>query len=783
MRIALVSPYSWSYPGGVTRHIDALATHLRASGHDAEILTPFDPPGRLSVRLHRGARPQARMLGGHVVPLGRTVGFHANGAVSNVAVTAGAVWGLRDALRGGGYDVVHVHEPIVPVICWDVLGFCEAPLVGTFHCYSTNRLTNGAGNLAGASRRFNRLRVRIAVSQAAAWTGERFFGGSYRVVPNGVDVPDRLERAAPSPPSAERPLRLVFVGQAVERKGLPVALRAFEALREHVPVTLELIGAESSEITSMLLDSTGITALGKLGDAEKLERLRAADLLLAPSLHGESFGMVLTEAFAAGTPVLASNIPGYADVVRDGVDGLLVPPGDATELARALLDLAYDVPRRAAMSAAAEISARRYAWPAVTEQVLSCYEDAIAMPAPQTRTSRAAVRLGLRSADPNARHRPRRRRLPSLERDMRSPRERAFAAMRRTLIGAAALGGIGAAYFAVQQIGPARILSSLVTSQPSWVLIGLALMCAAMVARGFAWHAILRAALPGSRVKRSDAMQGTFIGVLMSATLPARLGEPSRSLIVARRVGRPLETLPVVLGTVVSQTLLNLVALAILGGVLFSSVDVFNSGHGALLAVAIAPALLVALIVLAPLLLRRGGASSRSARRAVLVGQIHDTLVRVRAGMRVFRNPRLAAVATGAQLGAWALQCASCYMLLLALGLASQTGIAAAAGVLFAVNVTAVLPAAPSNIGVFQAACVAVLSGAYHVASADAIAYGIILQAVEITTAVVMGLPALVREGLSWRDVRLRTLHAAPVRLVVPESRSSGASSSSAINV
>jgi phosphatidylinositol alpha-mannosyltransferase len=122
-------------------------------------------------------------------------------------------------------------------------------------------------------------------------------------------------------------------------------------------------------------------------------------------------------------------------------------------------------------------------------------------------------------------------------------------------------------------------------------------------------------------------------------------------------------------------------------------------------------------------------------------------------------------------------------MLLLALGLASQTGIAAAAGVLFAVNVTAVLPAAPSNIGVFQAACVAVLSGAYHVASADAIAYGIILQAVEITTAVVMGLPALVREGLSWRDVRLRTLHAAPVRLVVPESRSSGASSSSAINV
>jgi phosphatidylinositol alpha-mannosyltransferase len=139
--------------------------------------------------------------------------------------------------------------------------------------------------------------------------------------------------------------------------------------------------------------------------------------------------------------------------------------------------------------------------------------------------------------------------------------------------------------------------------------------------------------------------------------------------------------------------------------------------------------------------------------------------------MRVFREPRLAAIAVGAQLGAWALQCAACYVLLLAFGLGDRVGLAAAAGVLFAVNVTAVLPAAPSNIGVFQAACVAVLAGAYHVGSADAIAYGIILQAVEIASAVVMGLPALVREGLSWRDVRVRTLHTAPVQLVVPESR------------
>jgi phosphatidylinositol alpha-mannosyltransferase len=295
-------------------------------------------------------------------------------------------------------------------------------------------------------------------------------------------------------------------------------------------------------------------------------------------------------------------------------------------------------------------------------------------------------------------------------------------------------------------------------------------MCSAMAARGIAWYAILRAALPGSRVKRADAMQGTFIGVLMSATLPARLGEPSRSLIVARRIGRPIETLPVVLGTIVSQTLLNLVALAILGAVMFSSADILNGHHSALIAVALAPAALVAAILVLPLLIARADGPSASQRRAALLARVQATALRVRAGMRVFREPRLAAIAAGAQLGAWALQCASCYALLLALGLTDRTGVAAAAGVLFAVNVTALLPAAPSNIGVFQAACVAVLSGGFHVSAADAIAYGIILQAVEITTALVMGLPALLREGMSWRDVRLRAMHTAPVRLVVPES-------------
>ena len=289
-------------------------------------------------------------------------------------------------------------------------------------------------------------------------------------------------------------------------------------------------------------------------------------------------------------------------------------------------------------------------------------------------------------------------------------------------------------------------------------------MCASMVARGLAWHAILRAAPHVRHVSRFDAMQATFIGVLMSATLPARLGEPSRALIVARRLGRARETLPIVLGTMVSQTLLNLLALAILGGVMFSSVDLLNGHHRALVAVTLAPVAALVIVLVAPSLIPRA-AVSRSARLGRLALRARDAMLRVREGLLVFRVPRLAAAATVSQLLAWGLQWMSCYFLLMALGLDQQAGVAGAAAVLFTVNVTAVIPATPSNVGVFQAACVAVLGGAFHVATPAALAYGIILQAVEISTAVIMGGPALVKEGLSWREVRLRTMHAAPVQL------------------
>jgi len=827
----LISPYSWTYPGGVTRHIEALSTELSALGHEPRILAPYDPDDAFARHLHRGARPQKVPPPEGFVSLGRTFGLPANGAVSNITGLPGAVLRLRRELTEGGYDVAHLHEPVVPMVCWEALFHSGgAPLVGTFHTYSENPVTNGIAAVPlGGRRRMNRLKVRIAVSEAAAWTARRFYGGRYRIVPNGVhlvapgaedggggDGPAQMvvpggeaARARTHArgssfyedrPDTAEPLRVLFIGQAVERKGLPVLLSAFEALREHVPATLTLVGASEQEIAHMTLDGGGVRALGKVSETCKREELAAADVLCAPSLHGESFGMVLTEGLAAGTPVLASDIPGYRDVIRDGLDGRLLPAGDPLALAEALRGLALDPAGRARMARAARERAERFAWPHVAAEVLDCYEQALAVGEPTARLARFAVRRGLAPAD--LKPAVPAQRLPSLQahpptaaavpppgeiasgaataghagasiaaagvpgvRRVHEPaRARRGRAIRRAGLALSSLLGIVLAALALQRIGVTRVAASLVASKPGLLAAGLAVMCCAMFVRALAWHAILVVAPTWRRARRRDAMQGTFIGVLMSSTLPARLGEPSRALIVARRLGRARETLPVVLGTMVSQTMLNLLALAILGSVTLSSVSVLDGHDRALLLVALAPLAALVAVLFAPVLIPRSMVSRSPRLRAGLMA-LRAVLLRLRDGLRVFRHVRSAGLATVGQLGAWALQWLSCWLLLMALGLEFQGSAAAAAGVLFAVNVTAAIPATPANVGVFQAACVAVLAGAYHVSTPDAIAYGIVLQAVEVSTALLMGLPALLNEGLSWRDVRLRTMHAAPVTL------------------
>jgi phosphatidylinositol alpha-mannosyltransferase len=354
-------------------------------------------------------------------------------------------------------------------------------------------------------------------------------------------------------------------------------------------------------------------------------------------------------------------------------------------------------------------------------------------------------------------------RLPSLDPEPARAGGGRYQVARRIGLAVAGLLGLVLTYIAAQRIGVDQVVTNIVRSDATWLLVATGLMVASLFLRAGAWYAIARAALPTTRLRRRDVTSATMIGVLMSATLPARLGEPARAMVLARRSGRMRETFPALLGTLVSQSFLNIVALAILGSIIVASTDLFHSSSEKLFVVSFVPLALLLGVVFAPLLVRQNG----SGRVARIARAISDALIKVRTGLQVFRDPRRGPFAALFQLAAWGLQLLACFALFTALGLDNNPmiGIGAAAAVLFAVNVTAVVPATPSNIGVFQLATISVLTTGFHVSPENALAYGVILQAVEIATAIALGLPALVREGVSWQDMRLRALSAAPVRL------------------
>ncbi len=695
----------------------------------------------------------------YLLPLGRTVGISSNGAISNLSLSpAGGVFAIRRELREGRYDVAHIHEPVAPLVGWNAALGARVPAVGTFHAYSTKAVPNHIASAFGARRVLNRLSARIAVSEAAAWTGRRWFGGNYEIVPNGVDV----DAAPAGPKQRSDELRVLFVGRPEERKGLPILLTAFDALVEHVPSRLTVIGAQREDVLRYLPDSETMRCIdvrGRVSGERLWQELHEADVLCAPSLSGESFGMVLTEAFAAGTPVIASAIAGYSDVVSDGLDGVLVPPGDPQRLAEELQRAHHEPERLAAMGEEARRSAQRYAWPRVADRVTEVYERAIEAPVPETAAGRVAHWAGLRPADGQPPLPP--RRLPSLDPPLVRVGSRRRRVARRIGLGVAGSLGVGLTALAAQKIGVDNVVGSIVRSNLTWVLVACALMALSLFVRAASWFWIVRAALPNRPVRRRDVTSATMIGVLMSATLPARLGEPARAMTLARRTGRMRETFPVLLGTLVSQAILNIVALLLLGVVIVSSTALFHSSTEKLFIFSFVPLVLLLLVILGPALMRRNG----NGRLARLGAAMHRALLQVRAGLAVFRKPRRGIAATVAQLSAWAIQLAACWALLAALGLSGQAGIGAAAAVLFAVNVTAVVPATPANIGVFQLAVISVLHTGWGIGTADALAYGVILQAVEIATAVTLGLPSLVREGLTWSNLRVQALSAAPVRL------------------
>lgn len=372
MRIGLVSPYAWTVLGGVNDHVMSLVRYLERAGNDVYVIAPAGD-------LKRSQAP----IPTNFISAGRAFPVPANGSVAYVNGSffmLGRMSRILDPLK---LDVVHVHEPTLPAVGAAATMMAKAPVVGTFHA---------AGAASAFYERWRPLAERIlasitlniVVSETARQTIIPHFPGEYRVIPNGIDI----ARYSVARGGQKVPGRILFIGRPEPRKGLPALLEAFQGLRRRAPeVSLVLAGPTPDELQALTSRGRGapnrsvegITALGRVPHDVKIREIAAAQVLCAPSNGGESFGMILAEAMAAGLPVVASDIPGYRAVLAEGAAGVLTPPDDPAALENALFGVLRNPELREDLTASGLARAERYSWDRIICQVMEAYQDAIAL--------------------------------------------------------------------------------------------------------------------------------------------------------------------------------------------------------------------------------------------------------------------------------------------------------------------------------------------------------------------------------------------------------------------
>ncbi|CAN5690285.1 glycosyltransferase family 4 protein [soil metagenome] len=352
VRIGLVCPYSLTIPGGVQGQVLVLARSLRALGHETRVLGPCDGPP-----------PDAG-----VTPLGKSIPTAANGSVAPLAPDPSAQLRLIRALRDEAFDVLHLHEPLAPGATMTACVVRSAPLVGTFH--AAGRSAAYRWGRPGVRYLARRLDLRCTFSEDARALAQRALGGEYEMVWNGIEV-DRFAKADAWPTDGPT---VLFCGRHEPRKGLAVLLGAMAHLPSDVRLWVAGDGPETGALQARFGGEPRIEWLGRISDEEKQSRLRGADVFCAPSLGGESFGVVLLEGMAAGTPVVASDLPGYANVARAGLDALLVPPGDAAALAGAIETVLGEPTTAERLVASGEERAAGFAMDRLAERYLELYD-------------------------------------------------------------------------------------------------------------------------------------------------------------------------------------------------------------------------------------------------------------------------------------------------------------------------------------------------------------------------------------------------------------------------
>jgi phosphatidyl-myo-inositol alpha-mannosyltransferase len=372
MRVGLVCPYSWDVPGGVQEHIRDLAEALMDLGHEVSVISPAD---------------EEHELPGYVVPAGHAVAVPYNGSVARLAFGPLTANRVRRWIKDGNFDLLHVHEPAAPSLsllaCW----VADTPIVATVHSAKVrSRVLHVAEPMLRSA--LEKISGWIAVSEAARTTLVRHLGGDAVLIPNGVTI-RRYEKAEPLPGWPGDGGAIGFLGRMDEpRKGLPVLLRAFEIVGRARPGLRLLIAGRGdaadviARVPAPLRDR--VVLLGQVSEATKVAVYHSVDVFCAPNTGGESFGIVLAEAMAAGAPIVASDLDAFRRVLRGGRAGELFENGSSQGLAAAIERMLDDPERRATLSAAASAAVRDYDWPKIAKDVLQVYETVLPATGPAT---------------------------------------------------------------------------------------------------------------------------------------------------------------------------------------------------------------------------------------------------------------------------------------------------------------------------------------------------------------------------------------------------------------
>lgn len=367
MKIALVSPYDYAGPGGVNNHISHLADQFVRMGHQVKVLAPCSA--------------RKTDLGKDDISVGRVIAIPHNGSIAAITLSWWAMPRVKAILAEEAFDIVHLHEPICPLLPWMVLSLSDSVNIGSFHAYYERSFWYRIGGWTIGRMLVRKLHGRVAVSEAARECINRYLPSDYRLIPNGIDVERFSNSASPITEFCDGKLNILFVGRLEERKGIVYLLRAYEQVKREYPRSRLIVVGPGGSAFQREVAKKGIKDVVFAGYVPQTDLPRyyhTADIFCAPSVGKESFGVILLEAMAAGKPIIASDITGYSQLVTAGEEALLVPPKDAGALAQALGFLLGDAALRQRMGAAGKRKVERYSWKNIAQQTMDYYLEVLA---------------------------------------------------------------------------------------------------------------------------------------------------------------------------------------------------------------------------------------------------------------------------------------------------------------------------------------------------------------------------------------------------------------------